>query len=381
MKSLATYSLSFILSFVISPVFSYAENTIDSLSAHDDSTFINFEMHGSFSDGAQSHMRFFIDSDNNSATGFSNRYVSGADYLVKDNRFYKFNDNRWEKRSNTINVVKQNNYISAEIPLQSIDARNIVRFTAVVTDSDWGNWKKYDGMVVYTFLSSMPPEVSLAPYNLEKFHNILQRSKLQWPGTGTTVGYNEFDGFYSDYFYLSREGNMTFEAADTGVKRVELRQGQNGQDGGWPTSTASLQRIVGEVKLFYPEAIKEYTWMQILAYQEGNRHIPVFRLVWMKNKDGYEDNLWLVIRDEEGGDSEWRRLMNRPDSFYKVEITVQNRQLSLYFDDSLEYETTLSYGDDFQAYFKAGVYLSGSVNNDVPEGQRNAKVQFKTLSF
>jgi hypothetical protein len=384
MEKLIIYSIHILLSFVVLGSTSiYAENTIESLSANNDQGAFTFELNGDFSNGDRSHVRFFIDSDNNPDTGYSDRHITGADYRVKDNKFYEFNGTNWTKINSTINTYKQNDYISSEIPLSLLGSSDTISFTAVVMDSNWDNWQIYDGMFTYT-LDQSP---SVVPYDLVKFQSVLDQSKLQWPQSGTEVDYGAFQGFHADHFYLSNDGYMTFETENSGTKRVELREGPQE----WFTSTRALKHIVGEVKCFYPDTIKEYTWMQIHDNKNsgvGGINKPLVRLAWIKEKKDnaghlLTDYLWAVIRDtnSKNGPSTWYPLIQRPNSFFKAEISVHNNQLYVYINDILKHQRSVAYWDVFLNYFKAGVYLSGSVNNDVPEGQKTAKVQFKTLSY
>ena len=407
MKKLISYVPSLILSsFILSPTFAYAQNTIDSLSADDDKSTITFQMKGSFSDGAQSHVRFFIDTDNNSATGSTKRHSKGAEYQIKDKRFYKWERGKWQRQGATIKTEKNRRTISAEVQLSELNPENTIQFTGIVADSKWGDWQKFGRMVEYQ-VSSKPP-ASRAPYSQVKFQPVLQQSKLQWPFSGTDVAFNAFAGVNSDHFYLSPERYMTFATGARNVKRSELRQGPEVHE--WSTASTIEQKMVGEVKLFHPKDVTEYTWMQIhdLTCNENDSRFecrdgdlktckidagqpcinkPLIRLAWRADKDGYEDYLWIVTRDnniahtEDGALSSWHPLMKRPDSFFEAKITVKDSWLSVYIDGNLRHEQSVAYWDDFQNYFKAGVYLSGPKARQAKEGKRAAKVQFKTLSY
>ncbi len=230
--------------------------------------------------------------------------------------------------------------------------------------------------------TSPPNTTRTAPYNLPKFQSVLNQSKLQWPQSSTEVSYGDFQGFQADHFYLSSEGYLTFETEDSNVKRVELRQGPQE----WKTSTSTLKNMVGELKCFHPETIKEYSWMQIhdnSSFDGNNINKPFVRLAWRKLHQGQEDHLWAIIRTSHQADGSATSidLGKRPDSFFKAEIAVQNNQLVIKIDGVEKITQDVRYWEDSQNYFKAGVYLSGSVNNDVPDGQKKAKVQFKSLSY
>jgi hypothetical protein len=121
---------------VLGSTSAYADNIIESISAYNNQKTITFEINGRFSDGNESHVRFFIDADNDPSTGDSDWLIEGADYRVKDNRFYEFNDGDWVRVNTTITTYKQNDYISSEVPLYLLNNSSTINFTAVVMDSD-----------------------------------------------------------------------------------------------------------------------------------------------------------------------------------------------------------------------------------------------------
>jgi len=228
--------------------------------------------------------------------------------------------------------------------------------------------------------------IRLVPYDLAKFRAVLDRSKLQYPNSNTDVPYGEFEAVQTDYFYLSDGGFMTFETIKgrhDDVKRVELRQGPDV----WKTSTGSLKRMHAELKLFYPETIREYSWMQIHDSGANEPFInkPLIRLLWRKERKGKDDHLWAVIRTSNrpnGGPSPlWVDMGKRPNSFFEAEIRVYNNLLSVTIDNREILRKDVSYWQEFSNYFKTGIYLSGSVNDGIGPNQKLVKVQFKTLLY
>ena len=227
---------------------------------------------------------------------------------------------------------------------------------------------------------------SLAPYNLPKFRSVLDKSKLQYPESNTDIKYGEFKGVHRDYFYLSEEGFMTFETVrgqHNDIIRVELRQGPDE----WKTSSSSLKRMVAELKLFYPEIIREYSWLQVHDSAASEPHInkPLIRLLWRKERKGKNDHIWAVIRTNNqawGGSSAlWVDLGKRPNGFFKAEIAIQNNLLTVNIEADVKLSKDVSYWQEFSNYFKAGIYLSGSANEGISANQKLVKVQFRSLFY
>lgn len=218
-----------------------------------------------------------------------------------------------------------------------------------------------------------------APYNIEKFQSVLNKSKLQGAYSATVVGYGKFHNFSSPSFYLSKNRNMTFSLSKVKVKadefsryaRVELRQGPKSQE--WKTSSPSWKKVIGDVKLSKPELLKEFTWMQIHDSTKFNK--PLIRLLWKKKKEGKNDHLWAVLRTSLDKKYKWYDLGLRPKSFFEAEIKVRRNQLIVTINKEEKINQNVSYWKDMSSYFKTGLYLSAK--ND--EGA--AKIQFKTLNY
>jgi hypothetical protein len=209
------------------------------------------------------------------------------------------------------------------------------------------------------------------PYSQPRFRNTLNQSWLQWQSS-LDGGYNidkDLRSISSDYFYLSTDGHMTLETESDGNKRVELRQKKEWNI--WMDSG-----IEATLKCHQPDALKEYTWMQLF---DKDKNKPLARLIWRKYRAGMSNHLWLFLRTDNG--EEKIDLGSNPDSFFTIEMAVNDANLTIKLNGSIRMNRHVAYWKSSKNYFKTGVYLSGSINNNVPEGSRKAKVQFADLRY
>ena len=124
--------------------------------------------------------------------------------------------------------------------------------------------------------------------------------------------------------------------------------------------------------------INEYTWMQ-LHRKESYSVKPPLRLTWAKAQsiDGkvYEDYLVAVFYHEDSG---YRKipLMPRPDGDMVAELRAYNHQVFITINNTLVHVENVSGWADYNCYFKAGLYLSGS-----KEAQGQARVGMTDIDF
>ncbi len=241
-------------------------------------------------------------------------------------------------------------------------------------------------LVFFVTACAQMDDKKLSPYDLAQFRNVLNNSRLQWPESHAVVTYGQFEDFTAEYFYLSKDGYMTFETRRgqyDDVTRVELRQGPDE----WKTSARKMQRMLGELRLFYPETIKEYTWMQIHDTKTTEPYInkPLLRLLWRKKRAGNLDHLWAIVRTNKyatGGSAPlWVDLGARPNGFFRAEVSIQNNVLIVKINNLEKLNYNVSYWQEYQNAFKAGIYLSGSANEDIGIDDKLVKLQFRSLRY
>ena len=89
------------------------------------------------------HIQFFIDSDYNEATGYSNEWVDGADYLIEDGRIYKStaDGSSWNwQRTATAQFVNDDNHVYAQTTTEVIpNIKSNFRVAAISSNGD-ENW-------------------------------------------------------------------------------------------------------------------------------------------------------------------------------------------------------------------------------------------------
>jgi len=210
-----------------------------------------------------------------------------------------------------------------------------------------------------------------APYDLTKFRSVLDDSKLQGPTSATLISQGNFAGQYFDpEFVLVSNQYMKFSRTDwnTSGRRTELRQMNE-----WRTSDSSANKMIGEVKIFKPSGMNECTFMQI--HDSGSApNKPLIRLVWHGERSGISDGIWAVVRNGAGSSASYTKthIAPRSSTFEKYEIRVQNNTLKVKLNGVTKISTDVSYWEDLDSYFKAGVYN---------QGPGSSKVQFRKLRY
>jgi hypothetical protein len=134
-------------------------NAISSMEASHSKSSLHLKMNGSFTKG--SHGSFFIDADNNAQTGYSNSPVKGAEYLVIDNKLYRYPDNakgwKWDKISDSVETVFTSTAITSSIPLDMLDIGADINYISGITTADWKKNVKFPHMQKYTFVDVAGP--------------------------------------------------------------------------------------------------------------------------------------------------------------------------------------------------------------------------------
>ena len=203
-----------------------------------------------------------------------------------------------------------------------------------------------------------------SPYSLEKFQNILNKTKLQAPKSSYdplySAKYGEFKYFQNRYFYLQDNRYMVFEMC--GKKyRSELREKND-----WYVTTSTPKILFAKVYLFPLNQTREFTFLQIHA--DSNRYgkngaiinKPLLRITWWKERHNLYDHLWAVIRlSPNRYEKKYVKidLGKRPKDFFSVKIEVARSRMKIFINNRLKIDKDVSYWNDFLNYFKAGVYL------------------------
>jgi hypothetical protein len=189
-----------------------------------------------------------------------------------------------------------------------------------------------------------------SPYDIPKFKDVLDKSDLQWQSSldGRYDIKKDLVGVSTDYFYLSNSGNMTFEIADSGQKRVELRQKQE-----WTIATDVA--MSGSVQCFPPNALKEYTFMQVFNRTQNK---PSVRLLWHAKKKKKINHLWAFVKTNDG--ERKVDLGANPEGLFDVNVSIVNSELVIKINDIVK--LTQSVADDYywdgDLYFKADAYIN-----------------------
>jgi hypothetical protein len=201
-----------------------------------------------------------------------------------------------------------------------------------------------------------------APYSLEKFKNVLDKSKLQAPKSSYNPQYSrkygDFKNYSNKYFYLQNGRYMVFYMCGN-HNRSELRFRND-----WKVDSKTPKTLQARVKLFPLNSKREFTFLQIHAdstlFNVPTINKPLLRIVWYKKLRGKKNHLWAVIRLS---NNEFVKryakidLGKMPKGFFDVKIVVKDNNLKIYVDNKKKVDIDVSYWSDFYNYFKAGVYL------------------------
>ena len=227
--------------------------------------------------------------------------------------------------------------------------------------------KTLDPDLVYDAIPLYENNTSFPPYDFDKFKPVIDQSKLQIfkddglssDTNNTTVDYGEFDGKKFPEFYVDTQENLHFEIdkkANTYKTRSELREGPNS----WSTSDTEGHYWVATLKCLKPKVgITSYTWMQIHGTNDSYNY-PLLRLFWVRDREGVYDHIWAIIIIT-GSDADriydYIDLGARPSNFFSAEVHVKNNILDILIDHQLKATRNVTYWQDVQNYFKAGVYI------------------------
>ncbi|MCK0152140.1 polysaccharide lyase family 7 protein [Alcanivorax sp. S6407] len=233
------------------------------------------------------------------------------------------------------------------------------------TGSETGSTSETEAPVfdLKSFKESFIPSFSASVLQYEVTDGVIGKETT---GTDELLKFPETDYFYFKDQYLvydlTREGKPK--------KRSELRQYPE-----W--SVANENSMKGTLRL-ESSPLNEYTWMQ-LHRKEYYSVKPPLRLTWAKSQSiggkVYTDYLVAVFYHEDGGYKKVP-LMPRPDGDMVAELRAYNHQVFITINDTLLHVENVSDWGDYNCYFKAGLYLSGST---AAEGQ--ARVGMSSLEF
>lgn len=212
------------------------------------------------------------------------------------------------------------------------------------------------------------------PYDFDRHQGVLDISKLQYPNP-LQVDYGEFSGFKAANFYSDDNGSIYFttqKEADAYKTRSELREGR-----AWSTSSPTGHYWVAEVKLLKPKGgttpdgkkygLSAYTWMQVHGPNEPRIHnYPLIRLQWQREfrdeqKELKYDHIWATIIVNEPGEMIIYKNIDlgpRPKNFFRAEVYFKKNILDILIDGKVLYTSNVSYWEDVENYFKAGVYIN-----------------------
>lgn len=213
--------------------------------------------------------------------------------------------------------------------------------------------------------STSPPS-TMVPYDLAKFHAVLDSSKLQYPeSTPRACDAGEFAGFSCNGFNLMDDAYIHFQINSAEGLRSELRHLPE-----WPASSATQRSITARMMILQPDPllVQQFTFLQVHTKDFlGNQDGPLLRVLWLPSRDGNNDWLWACIRTSlDPKANTFFPLQPRPEGFFDIEVRVVNSSLSILIDGSYPNQVfnnyDLTYWDSIQSnYFKAGAYLnSGS---------------------
>jgi len=225
-----------------------------------------------------------------------------------------------------------------------------------------------DPDLVYDTIPFYDENSSIAPYDYDKFKSVLDQSRLQiYKDKGdtadtnnTTVEPGDFDGKKFAEFYADTAGNLHFtitKVANTYKVRSELKE----QPFTWSTADTEGHYWVATLKCLKPKpGINSYTWMQIHGTNDSYNY-PLLRLFWERERDNTYDHLWAVIIISDPDTPkiyEYVDLGTRPNDYFTAEVHIKNNIMDIIINRNLKRSVNVTYWQDVQNYFKAGVYIN-----------------------
>lgn len=219
--------------------------------------------------------------------------------------------------------------------------------------------KELDPDLVYDTIPLYDANNSFAPYDDDKFKPVLNASKLQIYHDDV-VDYGDFSGKKFPQFYADKDKNLHFEIdkkANTLKVRSELREGPNS----WSTADTEGHFWVATLRCLKPKVgITSYTWMQVHGTTDTYNY-PILRLLWIRNKGNVYDHIWAIIIVSDPNTPniyEYVDLGKRPNGFFTAEVHFKNNILDILINRNLKATRNVTYWEDVQNYFKAGVYIN-----------------------
>ncbi|NPA73433.1 MAG: polysaccharide lyase family 7 protein [Epsilonproteobacteria bacterium] len=200
-----------------------------------------------------------------------------------------------------------------------------------------------------------------SPYSLDKFKDILNKSKLQAPSSpyDPMFGrkYGDFEAYSNKFFYLQDRRYMVFKMCGE-RNRSELRAKNI-----WKVSDENEKILQARVKLFPLNSKREFTFLQIHAdstlKDRPTINKPLLRVVWYKKLKGKKGHIWAIVRLNWSKFSHYKKidLGKMPKTFFDVKITVANNMLKIYINNTKKVDMYVGYWKQYYNYFKAGVYM------------------------
>jgi len=214
--------------------------------------------------------------------------------------------------------------------------------------------------LIYDALPEYNATTSVAPYDLDKFKDVLDKSKYQYPYDNTMIDYGEFDAYKAANFYADENEDFYLilnKPHNTQKQRSELREGPNS----WSTADTRGHFWVAQLRCFKPTPdLQSYTFMQIHGTQDTYNY-PILRLLWVRNRVGVYDHIWAIViisNPDEVKIYEWIDLGPRPDEFFDAAVYVVNNMMEIIINNNVIKTYNVSYWEDVQNYFKTGVYIN-----------------------
>jgi len=222
-------------------------------------------------------------------------------------------------------------------------------------------------------------DTSKYPNDIDKFKDVLSRSKYQYPDSNTTVEYDQFDGYKTKNFYVDANDDFYFilkKEKDSTKVRDELRQGP--ESGEWVSSDSDGNFWVSTIRCFKPKVgVSTYTWMQIHGTIDTFNY-PLLRLLWVRSRHDIYDHLWAIVITSNPDDErvyDWVDLGKRPDDFFDASVYVKENTMKIKINGEVIKRYEVDYWEDVTNYFKAGIYLN--IYKDEGEGT----IAYRELHF
>ncbi len=124
-------------------------SVIKHIDAGQSGNMLSLEMSGDFSD--KGHYDFYLDTDGDANSGYSSDHVKGADYLVEDGKVYQYPAGGVGWTWNLVGAVNRESKtaesLQVEVPLESLNITDSIRYTGAVSTDDWSDITFYSGVM------------------------------------------------------------------------------------------------------------------------------------------------------------------------------------------------------------------------------------------